>query len=135
MASSGHAPFGSRSAYAGTQGKLPDRSLSGNPGPFNASAPFTRTRGLGGGGGGGAGGGGTGAGGLIDSFGLDAKSSQAPGQGAAAQASQNPGGGAGPGPSQADNNPLNRLTEEQREEINEAVPPIHPFPSLPGEVN
>ncbi|KAL1995768.1 hypothetical protein VTN49DRAFT_634 [Thermomyces lanuginosus] len=113
MASSGHAPFGSRSAYAGTQGKLPDRSLSGNPGPFNASAPFSRTRGLGGGGGGG------GAGGLVDNFGLDAKSSQAPGQGSAAQASQNPGG-AGPGSSQAENNPLNRLTEEQREEINEA---------------
>lgn len=96
MASSAHQPFGSRS-YGG--GKLPDRSVNANAIPFSASS-FSRHRGLGA----------TGPG----EFGAEgAKSTQqAP--------PQPPVHSQTHGPSQ-DSNPLNRLTEEQREEINEAV--------------
>lgn len=97
-----HQPFGSRS-YAG--GKLPDRSINANAMPFSASS-FSRPRGLGATTTTAAGGIGSGPG----DFAADAgpKSTQtAPA-----------GGQAGPAP---DTNPLNRLTEEQREEINEAV--------------
>lgn len=95
MASSAHQPFGSRS-YGG--GKLPDRSVNANAIPFSASS-FSRHRGLGA----------TGPG----EFGAEgAKSTQqAP--------PQPPVHSQTHGPSQ-DSNPLNRLTEEQREEINEA---------------
>ncbi|KAI9933037.1 hypothetical protein ASPWEDRAFT_34048 [Aspergillus wentii DTO 134E9] len=93
MASSAHQPFGSRS-YAG--GKLPDRSINANAIPFSAST-FSR-RGLGA----------TGAG----DFGPEgSKSTQ--------QAPPPPVHSQAHGPSQ-DANPLSRLTEEQREEINEA---------------
>ncbi|GAQ08253.1 cell division control protein 31 [Aspergillus lentulus] len=96
MASSAHQPFGSRS-YGG--GKLPDRSVNTNAIPFSASS-FSRHRGLGA----------TGPG----EFGAEgAKSTQQ-------AAPQPPVHSQTHGPSQ-DSNPLNRLTEEQREEINEAV--------------
>ncbi|GFF23259.1 cell division control protein Cdc31, putative [Aspergillus lentulus] len=95
MASSAHQPFGSRS-YGG--GKLPDRSVNTNAIPFSASS-FSRHRGLGA----------TGPG----EFGAEgAKSTQQ-------AAPQPPVHSQTHGPSQ-DSNPLNRLTEEQREEINEA---------------
>ncbi|KKK21107.1 cell division control protein, partial [Aspergillus ochraceoroseus] len=86
--------FGSRSY---TAGKLPDRSLNTNAIPFSASS-FSRHRALGGP--------------ATGDFGPDAAKSthQAPGQPAHSQTH---------GPAQ-DTNPLNRLTEEQREEINEA---------------
>ncbi|GAD94467.1 cell division control protein Cdc31, putative [Paecilomyces variotii No. 5] len=88
------APFGSRSAYAG--GKLPDRSLNANPIPFGASS-FSRHRGLGGA--------------VAGEFGPEgAKSTQQPPAPPAHSQTQS-----------QDSNPLNRLTEEQREEINEAV--------------
>ncbi|KAH1491919.1 hypothetical protein KXV92_008603 [Aspergillus fumigatus] len=105
MASSAHQPFGSRS-YGG--GKLPDRSVNANAIPFSASS-FSRHRGLGA----------TGPG----EFGAEgAKSTQqAP--------PQPPVHSQTHGPSQ-DSNPLNRLTEEQREEINEAPVPV-PVP-VPG---
>ncbi|PYH87908.1 putative cell division control protein Cdc31 [Aspergillus ellipticus CBS 707.79] len=93
-------PFGTRSSYAAS--KLPDRSLNPNPNtlPFSASS-FSRHRSLG------------------------------PGQPDLQQAppppvhtQPTPGGGGGGGgvanPSSQDTNPLSRLTEEQREEINEA---------------
>ncbi|KAL1883759.1 Calcium-binding component of the spindle pole body (SPB) half-bridge [Paecilomyces lecythidis] len=87
------APFGSRSAYAG--GKLPDRSLNANPIPFGASS-FSRHRGLGGA--------------AAGEFGPEgAKSTQQPPAPPAHSQTQS-----------QDSNPLNRLTEEQREEINEA---------------
>ncbi|KAL4735717.1 hypothetical protein BDV11DRAFT_195453 [Aspergillus similis] len=91
MASSGQ-PFGSRSYNTG---KLPDRSMNQNAIPFSASS-FSR-RGLG----------------VTQSeFAPDAAKStqQAPQQQVHAQ-THNP---------TQDSNPLNRLTEEQREEINEA---------------
>ncbi|KAL3479089.1 hypothetical protein BJX99DRAFT_223029 [Aspergillus californicus] len=92
MASSGQ-PFGSRSY---TAGKLPDRSLNTNAIPFSASS-FSR-RGLGPAGQG--------------EFGPDAAktSQQAPQQQVHAQSHA----------AQQESNPLSRLTEEQREEINEA---------------
>ncbi|KAL4921710.1 hypothetical protein BDW62DRAFT_174295 [Aspergillus aurantiobrunneus] len=91
MASSGQ-PFGSRSY---TAGKLPDRSLNSNAVPFSASS-FSR-RGLGA---------------AQSEFIPDAAktSQQAPQQQVHAQTLN---------PSQ-ESNPLSRLTEEQREEINEA---------------
>ncbi|KAJ5730107.1 uncharacterized protein N7483_004615 [Penicillium malachiteum] len=87
-------PFASRS-YAGT--KLPERSVNTNAMPFSASS-FSRHRGLG-------------ATAPAD-FGAVEPSKQNQ-QGANAPATQSHG------PAQ-DSNPLNRLTEEQREEINEA---------------
>ncbi|KAL4871668.1 hypothetical protein BDV12DRAFT_163538 [Aspergillus spectabilis] len=92
MASSGQ-PFGSRSY---TAGKLPDRSLNTNAVPFSASS-FSR-RGLG-------------AAGHNDFVPEPAKTSQqAPQQQVHAQTHNSP----------QESNPLSRLTEEQREEINEA---------------
>ncbi|KAH8697661.1 hypothetical protein BGW36DRAFT_407632 [Talaromyces proteolyticus] len=93
MASS-HPPFGSRSAYAGAGAKLPDRT---NPVPFSASA-FSRTRGLGG-----------------ANTGDAAQQQQ---QQPPAPPAHSQGGTIGQDTGAA--NPLNRLTEEQREEINEA---------------
>lgn len=96
MASSGQ-PFGSRSY---TAGKLPDRSMNANAIPFSASS-FSR-RGLGA---------------AQSEFVPEAakSSQQAPQQAVHAQ-SHNPS---------QESNPLSRLTEEQREEINEAVRPTH----------
>ncbi|KAB8239361.1 Calcium-binding component of the spindle pole body (SPB) half-bridge [Aspergillus alliaceus] len=90
MASQG---FGSRS-FAST--RLPERSVNANPTPFAASA-FSRQR--------------LGALGSADQGADAARSSQ--------QAAQPPSHSQPHGPSQ-DSNPLSRLTEEQREEINEA---------------
>ncbi|KAL4808381.1 hypothetical protein BDV18DRAFT_134842 [Aspergillus unguis] len=90
MASSGQ-PFGSRSY---TAGKLPDRSMNANAVPFSASS-FSR-RGLG----------------AQSEFVPDAaKSTQQPTQQQVHSQSHNPS---------QESNPLSRLTEEQREEINEA---------------
>ncbi|KAJ6089835.1 hypothetical protein N7467_005051 [Penicillium canescens] len=87
-------PFASRS-YAGT--KMPDRSVNANAMPFSASS-FSRHRGL--------------ANPGAGEFGADsAKQTQQNTQPATNAQSH--------GPAQ-DTNPLNRLTEEQREEINEA---------------
>lgn len=95
-------PFASRS-YAG--GKLPDRSLNANAGPFSASS-FARHRGLGG----------LSAGpGDFGSEPVTAGGKQTQSASAPAVHSQSHG------PAGQDTNPLNRLTEEQREEINEAV--------------
>ncbi|KAI9373798.1 hypothetical protein BJX61DRAFT_541367 [Aspergillus egyptiacus] len=94
MASSGQ-PFGSRSYNAG---KLPDRSLNNNSIPFSASS-FSR-RGLGA----------TGTG----EFGPDTAKTSQPAPVAAQQAHAQSHG------AQQESNPLSRLTEEQREEINEA---------------
>ncbi|CEN59515.1 Putative Spindle pole body protein An-Cdc31 (Eurofung) [Aspergillus calidoustus] len=95
MASSGQ-PFGSRSY---TAGKLPDRSLNSNTIPYSAST-FTR-RGLGA----------TGAG----EFGADvAKSTQQAPPPPPQQVHAQTHGQA------QESNPLSRLTEEQREEVNEA---------------
>lgn len=99
MASSAHPPFGSRSAYA--SGKLPDRSL--NPLPFSASA-FSRHRGLGAQT--------PGTGDFGNDAGKSAQQQQPPPPPAHSQSHMS---------SQDASNPLNRLTEEQREEINEAV--------------
>lgn len=93
-------PFASRS-YAGT--KLPERSVNTNAMPFSASS-FSRHRGLGAS--------------APTEFGVPegAKQQQQQQQQAVAQTV--------PPQSHAqaqDSNPLNRLTEEQREEINEAV--------------
>lgn len=94
-------PFASRS-YAG--GKLPDRSLNANAGPFSASS-FARHRGLGG----------LSAGpGDFGSEPVTAGGKQTQSASAPAVHSQSHG------PAGQDTNPLNRLTEEQREEINEA---------------
>ncbi|RAK82738.1 putative cell division control protein Cdc31 [Aspergillus fijiensis CBS 313.89] len=113
-------PFGSRSYAAG---KLPDRSLNAaNALPFSASS-FSRHRGLASGGGGIPNPGGAGLGGAGD-FSNDPSSNKA--SHAAAQHSHLQSGGppAPPLHSQAHGqdttNPLSRLTEEQREEINEA---------------
>lgn len=84
-------PFASRS-YAGT--KLPDRSANANAMPFSATS-FSRHRGLGA---------------SAPEFNAEGpKQNQQP---APAQQSHAPA---------QDANPLSRLTEEQREEINEAV--------------
>lgn len=100
-------PFGSRS-YAG--GKLPDRSMNANANalPFSAST-FSR-RGLAT----------TGPGGAPPDFATEGVGGVSTGPKSTQTA---PGAvGAGPGASSGpDTNPLNRLTEEQREEINEAV--------------
>lgn len=102
-------PFASRS-YAGT--KLPERSVNTNAMPFSASA-FTRHRGVG-----------TTA--PADFTGPEGPK-QPQQQAAAPAVSQSHA------PAQ-DTNPLNRLTEEQREEINEAVSdpqlPLAPIPPL-----
>ena len=93
-------PFGSRS-YAG--GKLPDRSVNSNAVPFGASS-FSRHRGLGA----------TVPGDFADTGAGGPKATQTgPGLGVVHAQTH--------GPSAQDTNPLNRLTEEQREEINEAV--------------
>ncbi|THC96279.1 hypothetical protein EYZ11_004229 [Aspergillus tanneri] len=90
---SGQPPFGTRSYNAG---RLPDRSVNASAIPLSASS-FSRQR--------------LGAPGPSD-FGAEAaKSSQ--------QAPVPPVHSQTHGPSQ-DSNPLSRLTEEQREEINEA---------------
>lgn len=89
-------PFASRS-YAGT--KLPDRSANPNAMPFSASS-FSRHRGLG-------------NTAPADFGGPEGpKQTQQPPSAPAATQSHGPG---------QDANPLSRLTEEQREEINEAV--------------
>lgn len=89
-------PFASRS-YAGT--KLPDRSVNNNAMPFSASS-FSRHRGLG-------------NTAPADFGGPEGpKQTQQPTSAPAATQSHGPG---------QDANPLSRLTEEQREEINEAV--------------
>jgi hypothetical protein len=85
-------PFASRS-YAGT--KLPERSANANAMPFSASS-FSRHRGLGA---------------SAPEFNAEGPKQN---QQAAAPAQQSHA------PAQ-DANPLSRLTEEQREEINEAV--------------
>ncbi|CAI7674067.1 unnamed protein product [Penicillium palitans] len=89
-------PFASRS-YAGT--KLPERSVNTNAMPFSASS-FSRHRGLGNANQG-------------DFNGPDAQKQMQQSAPAPATNAQSHG------PAQ-DANPLNRLTEEQREEINEA---------------
>ncbi|GCB23633.1 cell division control protein 31 [Aspergillus awamori] len=93
-------PFGTRS-YA--SGKLPDRSINANALPFSASS-FSRHRSL------------AGAPGAptAGDFADPKASQQAPGP---SQAPPQPPMHSQP---QQDTNPLNRLTEEQREEINEA---------------
>ena len=96
-------PFASRS-YAGT--KLPDRSVNTNAMPFSASS-FSRHRGLGN----------ANQGDFNGPEGQKQMQQSAPAPATNAQSH---------GPAQ-DANPLSRLTEEQREEINEAVrdTPIH----------
>jgi hypothetical protein len=89
-------PFASRS-YAGT--KLPDRSGNPNAMPFSASS-FSRHRGLG------------------NTAPADFGGPEGPKQ--AQQPTSAPAATQSHGPGQ-DANPLSRLTEEQREEINEAV--------------
>jgi hypothetical protein len=115
-----HPPFGSRSAYAGAGSKLPERP---NPLPFSASA-FSRNRGV-------LGGVNTNNNNIINNNTESAQQPQ-PQQHLAQQQppippqhSQNHaaaatmmGNDAGSG---GGANPLSRLTEEQREEINEAV--------------
>lgn len=100
-----HPPFGSRSAYAGAGAKLPERA---NPVPFSASA-FSRNRGLGA------------ANNMNINNNTDSAQppppvpsthSHAQGHAAGTMIASDPSGAA---------NPLSRLTEEQREEINEAV--------------
>jgi hypothetical protein len=86
-------PFASRS-YA--MGKLPDRSVHANALPFSASS-FSRHRGLGP----------TTTTGDFEGPKQPAQQSAPPGSHAPAHAQ--------------DANPLSRLTEDQREEINEAV--------------
>ncbi|CAL5874760.1 uncharacterized protein PFLUO_LOCUS9061 [Penicillium psychrofluorescens] len=106
--SSGGQPFASRS-YAGS--KIPDRSMPANAMPFSASS-FSRHRG------------GLGATAPAD-FGAD-PSKQPAQQGGNVVAAGTPGSAAQlqaqslGAHGQQDANPLNRLTEEQREEINEA---------------
>jgi hypothetical protein len=90
-------PFASRS-YAGT--KLPERSVNTNVMPFSASS-FSRHRGLGN----------AAQGEFNGPEGQKQMQQSAPAPATNAQSH---------GPAQ-DANPLNRLTEEQREEINEAV--------------
>lgn len=105
-------PFASRS-YAG--GKLPDRSVNANALPFSASS-FSRHRGLG-----------ATTATAPNDFGAEGLKSQGAAGAAPLHAQTHGPGvgtgtgvGTGAGPSQ-ETNPLNRLTEEQREEINEAV--------------
>lgn len=104
-------PFASRS-YAGS--KLPERSVNTNAMPFSASS-FSRHRGLG-----------ASAPGEFGAPDPAKPQQQQPQQQSIAQ----PGAAQSHGPPQ-DTNPLNRLTEEQREEINEAVSislvPVWPF--------
>jgi hypothetical protein len=89
-------PFASRS-YAGT--KLPERSINTNAMPFSASS-FSRHRGLGN---------------------ANQEFNGPEGQKQMQQSAPAPTTNAqSHGPAQ-DANPLSRLTEEQREEINEAV--------------
>jgi hypothetical protein len=116
-----HPPFGSRSAYAGAGAKLPERP---NPLPFSASA-FSRNRGV--------------LGGVNNNNNnniINTESAQQPqhlaqqqppippqhsqnhaSSAAATMMGQDASSGGGA-------NPLSRLTEEQREEINEAVRPL-----------
>lgn len=92
-------PFASRS-YAGS--KLPERSVNTNAMPFSASS-FSRHRGLGAS--------------APTEFGVNEGAKQQ-------QQQQQTVAQTAPPQSHAqaqDSNPLNRLTEEQREEINEAV--------------
>ncbi|OXV09355.1 hypothetical protein Egran_02874 [Elaphomyces granulatus] len=98
MTSSAHQPFTSRSTYV--SGKFPDRSLNPNPAPFN-TASLSRHRTFGGGN--------PGTGDFVTDAGKPAQ-----------QPPQPPAHSQGHGQSQEPINPLNRLTEEQREEINEA---------------
>jgi hypothetical protein len=102
-------PFASRS-YAGT--KLPDRSVNTNAMPFSASS-FSRHRGLGN----------ANQGDFNGPDGQKQMQQSAPAPATNAQSH---------GPAQ-DANPLSRLTEEQREEINEAVrdTPIYLDTTLP----
>ncbi|KAJ5089617.1 cell division control protein Cdc31 [Penicillium argentinense] len=95
MASGGQ-PFASRS-YAGN--KLPDRAANANAMPFSASS-FSRHRPLG-------------ATAPVDYAGGEVPKNQQQSAGPAAVSQSH-------GPAAQDTNPLNRLTEEQREEINEA---------------
>lgn len=88
-------------------GKLPDRSI--NP-PFSASS-FSRHRGAGGGGGGGGLAATTTTGG---DFGAEKPPVSVPGPAHSQSHSQSQD-------ATAASNPLSRLTEDQREEINEAV--------------
>lgn len=101
-------PFASRS-YAGA--KMPDRSVNTNAMPFSASS-FSRHRGLG-------------NTAPTDFGGPEGpKQTQQPPSAPAATQSHGPG---------QDANPLSRLTEEQREEINEAVrTKSHTPPLLPA---
>jgi hypothetical protein len=99
MTSSAHQPFASRSTYV--SGKFPDRSLNPNPAPFN-TASLSRHRTFGGGN--------PGTGDFVTDTGKPAQ-----------QPPQPPAHSQGHGQSQEPVNPLNRLTDEQREEINEAV--------------
>lgn len=100
-------PFASRS-YAGT--KIPDRSVNANAMPFSASS-FSRHRGLG------------------ATAPADFGAPEGPKQN---QQAANTPAAQSHGPAQ-DANPLNRLTEEQREEINEAVRStiLHNIPIFP----
>ncbi|EEQ84915.1 hypothetical protein RJZ56_001265 [Blastomyces dermatitidis] len=91
--SSAHPSFPPRSSYVG--GKLPDRSLGNNHLPFGASVLSRRDRGD-----------------FTGGDGSLSKSAPAP----PAHAQQN----LHQQHAQTNNNPLNELTEEQREEINEA---------------
>ncbi|PCH06016.1 Calcium-binding EF-hand [Penicillium occitanis (nom. inval.)] len=116
-----HPPFGSRSAYAGAGSKLPERP---NPLPFSASA-FSRNRGVLGG---------VNTNNIINNNTESAQQPQPQPQPQQHLAQQQPpipsqhsqnhaaaatmmGNDAGSG---GGANPLSRLTEEQREEINEA---------------
>lgn len=113
-----HPPFGSRSAYAGAGSKLPERP---NPLPFSASA-FSRNRGV-------LGGVNTNNNNINNTESAQPQplTQQQPpippqhsqNHAAAATMMGNDAGSGGGA------NPLSRLTEEQREEINEAVQP-HP---------
>lgn len=102
-------PFASRS-YAGS--KLPERSANANAMPFSASS-FTRHRGLG------------------ATAPAEYTGPEGPKQNQ--QVAPAPAAAQSHGPAQ-EANPLNRLTEEQREEINEAVRrhPFHHETSLPS---
>lgn len=101
-------PFASRS-YAGS--KLPERSVNTNAMPFSASS-FTRHRGLG------------------ATAPAEYTGPEGPKQNQ--QVAPTPAAAQSHGTAQ-EANPLNRLTEEQREEINEAVRrhPFHHDTSLP----
>lgn len=110
-----HPPFGSRSAYAGAGSKLPERP---NPLPFSASA-FSRNRGV------------LGGGVNNNNNNINTESAQqqqqsqlppVPPQHSQSHATSSAAATMmGPDASSGGANPLSRLTEEQREEINEAV--------------